>query len=346
MKPYRSPSIPTGCFPADPVDPRARARALRDGRGPADREPARPHRSAVVRRRRAVPECQRACSSRRTTTCSACSTARACGSRTSAFRAGGDGGARGDAMRARSGARSPRTITCSAARRRESGSTMRSRRSSASEERLSAASRRPRFRPHQRCARDARVPSARAVRALQHRGDRDDRVAARSARSITGRSAQPAGRAASSPRTGPIPSSIPSSRDFAENVAQFGALTRRGHGDVARLSRRAPQSPRLLQVDGRDVDRPWPSDGANLRPRRRRRASGCSIARWRARHGRRGRGVSRPDADRDGADEPRRRPGHADSSRQLPQPQRRPVPRRSAATRAPTSRRPPTTSAR
>ena len=42
-----------------------------------------------------------------------------------------DGGAGRDATHARSGARSPRTITCSAARRRASGSTTRSRRCSA-----------------------------------------------------------------------------------------------------------------------------------------------------------------------------------------------------------------------
>ena len=45
-----------------------------------------------------------------------------------------------------------------------------------------AGVRRPLLRPHQRCARAAGVPAARAVRALQHRGDRDHRVAARSAR--------------------------------------------------------------------------------------------------------------------------------------------------------------------
>ena len=42
-----------------------------------------------------------------------------------------DGGAGGDGTRARSGARSPRTTTCFAARRRGSGSTTRSRRCSA-----------------------------------------------------------------------------------------------------------------------------------------------------------------------------------------------------------------------
>ena len=63
--------------PRRPRHARPRAPAVRDGQGPADREPARPHRSAVVRRRRAVRRTRPRCSSRRTTTCSACCTARA-----------------------------------------------------------------------------------------------------------------------------------------------------------------------------------------------------------------------------------------------------------------------------
>ena len=59
-----------------------------------------------------------------------------------------------------------------------------------------------------------------------------------------------------------------------------------------------------------------------------------------------GRGVPRPDADRDGADEPRRRPRHADPPGQLPQSQSAGGRAASDATRAPTSRRAPTTSAR
>ena len=118
-------------------------------------------------------------------------------------------------IRARSGACSPSTTICSAARRRGSGSTMSSPTLFGFTERLSAADRRRLFRPHQRSARPAGIPAARAVRALQHRGDRDDREPARSACRITGRSANPAGTGASSPPIGPIPSSIPSSKVFA-----------------------------------------------------------------------------------------------------------------------------------
>jgi glucuronate isomerase len=60
----------------------------------------------------------------------------------------------------------------------------------------------------------------------------------------------------------------------------------------------------------------------------------------------RARPVPRPDADRDGADEPRRRAGAADPSRLLAQPFNAGHVRRSAATRASTSRPAPTTSAR
>ena len=54
----RAPSRPP--VPRRPADARARAPAVRDGQGPADRQPARPHRSALVRRRRAVRERERA----------------------------------------------------------------------------------------------------------------------------------------------------------------------------------------------------------------------------------------------------------------------------------------------
>ncbi len=86
------------------------------------------------------------------------------------------------------------------------------------------------LRPHQRVPRAAGVPAARAVRALQHRGDRDDRVAARSARAAPRRSARRAGRAASSPPIGPTRSSIPSSTASATTCKRWArspARTRR-----------------------------------------------------------------------------------------------------------------------
>ena len=247
----------------------SRARAVRDGQGPADRQPARPHRSAVVRRQRAVQPTRRHCSSRRITTSSACSTARAWRSRTSAIpRSDGGAGRTGcaqdlahvrralppvsrhaDAALARSclprGLRHPRA-------------------------RLTPESADRVFDQINDCLRQAGVPSARAVRALQHRSDRDHRIAARSARASREDSRAAAGRAASSPPIGPTRSSIPSSTASPRNVASLGELTRRGHGDLARLSRRASQPPRLLQDHGRDVDRSRPSDRADVRSRHRR----------------------------------------------------------------------------
>ncbi len=81
--------------------------------------------------------------------------------------------------------------------------------------------RRPHLRPHQRLPGAAGVPSARAVRALQHRGDRDDRIAARPARPSPQDPRRRAGRAASSPRTGPIRSSIRSSRASATTCCSW-----------------------------------------------------------------------------------------------------------------------------
>ena len=155
-------------------------------------------------------------------------------SRTSAFRARGRR-RRSRRTRARSGARSPRTITCFAARRRACGSTTRSTTSSACDERLThRIARTASSTASTRASRDARVPAARAVRALQHRGDRDDRVAARSARRITRRSATSGwkGRVVTAYRPDPVVD--PEFDGFAANVAQFGALARREHRDVER----------------------------------------------------------------------------------------------------------------
>ena len=68
-------------FPADRA-PRDRARALRRAQGPADRLPARPHRSALVCRERSLSRSRRSSSSCPTTTSSACCSRRASGSRT------------------------------------------------------------------------------------------------------------------------------------------------------------------------------------------------------------------------------------------------------------------------
>ena len=168
-------------------------------------------------------------------------------SRTSAFRAR-DGGAGRDATRARSGARfaahyhlfrgTPTRLWLDHAfadgvRHRRAADA--ANRPTAISTASTSASRKPEFRP----------------RALFERFNIEviatTEIAARSARRITRRSARPAGRAAWSPPTGPIRSSIPSSRAFAHNVAQFGELTGEDTATWQRLSRGAPPAPRALQ---------------------------------------------------------------------------------------------------
>ncbi len=119
---------PDRLFPADPAS-RDLAR-LCTRRWPSCRSSARmatPIRSGTPTTRRSPT--RRRCSSRRITTSSGCSTARAFRWRTSAFRAAT--ARRSSRTRARSGAPSPGTTTCFAARRRGSGSSTRSRRCSA-----------------------------------------------------------------------------------------------------------------------------------------------------------------------------------------------------------------------
>ena len=342
--PARSASRPP--VPRRPGNARARARALRDGEGPADRQPARPHRSAMVRRRRAVRE-----------------------------RVGAAHHARSlrvpDALqpgRPARGARHP------APRRRRRERTSRKRRAQdlADVRRaLSPVSRHadqdvarpcvrdrvrhrraadarirgPLVRPHQRLPRAAGVPAARAVRALQHRGAGDDRIAARSARASR-----------EDPRLGmegtrghrvpPRSRRRSGVRRLSRQRRAAGRDHRREHGDVARLSRRASQSPRVFQDDGRDVDRPRSSDRATCDLAETRVPAAARPRAGRHRHRRGRRGVPRPDADRDGADEPRRRSRDADPSRQLPQSQSARSFAITVATRAPTFRREPITCAR
>ena len=110
---------------------------------------------------------------------------------------------------------------------------------------------RPAVRPHQRLSRQTGVPSARAVRALQHRGDRDHRVATRSACA----SCQDSRQRMEGPGRDRVPSR-PGRRSGVRRLRRERRLSRRDlrrrHDDMARLSRRAPRSPRLLQDDGRD----------------------------------------------------------------------------------------------
>ena len=163
--------------------------------------------------------------------------------------------------------------------------------------------------------RHAGVPPARAVRAVQHRGDRHDRIARSIRWRITRRSRDAAGRAASSPRIGPIRSSIRSSRASRPTCESSATLTRRGHVTWHGYLAAHRDAPRLLQVDGRDLDRPRPSDGADRRSRRRPMPAAVRQGRWRATFTEdEAEPFRAPDADRDGADERRRRAGDADPS--------------------------------
>ena len=135
-----------------------------------------------------------------------------------------DGGAGGAATRARSGARSPRTITCFAARRRGSGSTTRSRRSSARTERLTAESAdrifdrinaclaRPEFRPRalfERFNIEVIATTESPLDPLEHH--RKIRASGWKGRVITAYR--------------PDPVVDPEFEGFRDNVAQLGALT-------------------------------------------------------------------------------------------------------------------------
>ena len=204
-------------------DARPRARALRDGGGPADRQPARPHRSAVVRRRRAVRRRIGAVHHAGPLRVPHALQPGRPRSRTSASRAATAAPVEPDARKIwRTFAAhyhlfrgTPTRIWLDHA----FADGVRHRR--AADRRI----RRPHLRPHQRLPRAPRVPAARAVRALQHRGDRDDRIAARPARASPQDPGSPAGRAAWSPPTGPIRSSTPSSRASATTSRSFGELT-------------------------------------------------------------------------------------------------------------------------
>ena len=101
---------------------------------------------------------------------------------------------------------------------------------------------------------------------------------------------------------------------FAANVARFGEITGcdtatwAGYLDAHR-ARRAFFKALRRHEHATTATRPR-GPRTCRRPRRRR----CSPRRWRDRRRRGGRRLPRPDADRDGADEPRRRAGAADPS--------------------------------
>ena len=107
------------------------------------------------------------------------------------------------------------------------------------------------------------VPAARAVRALQHRGARDDRVAGRHARCIIARSASSgwSGRVITAYRPDAVID--PEHEAFAASLRALRRADRRGRATRWRgYLERAPQAPRGLREGGRDLDRSRPSDRA------------------------------------------------------------------------------------
>ena len=265
---------PDRLFPPETGPARDRASPLRDGQGPADRQPARPHRSAVVRRQRAVRQRGRAvhhAGSLRVP--DALQPGRA---PRGAGHPGAPAAAHGRERRARrSGAASRATIICSAARRRGSGSTTRSTRCSASASGSSAESAdrlfdhinaclaKPEFRPRalfERFNIEVIATTESPLDPLAHHAKI--------------RASGWKGRVVTAYRPDPVVD--PEFDGFAAERAAPRRDLGRGHRDLARLPRRASQPPRILQDDGRDLDRPRPSDGADLRSRQRRMRDAAS----------------------------------------------------------------------
>ena len=189
--------------------------------------------------------------------------------------------------------------------------------------------------------RAGRVPAARAVRALQHRGDRDHRRRAR-------RPALARADLQQSGWKGRVVTDLPARRRRRSRLRGLPRQSRRArrdhrlrHRHLARLSRRAPRSaaPSSASIGATATDHGHPTaDTANLS-----RAEAAALYRACVASGEatpdEARAVPRADADRDGADERRGRPGDADPSRLAAATIRPRSSRASAATRASTSRR-------
>ena len=192
------------------------------------------------------------------------------------------------------------------------------------------------------------LPPARPVRAVQHRGDRHHRKPARPARPSP---RDPRERLEGPGRHRLPPRSGDRSRDPKASPTIVAPLRRdrraRMSASFAGYLRAHENRRAFFREVGRDLDRSRPSDRVHRRPARAAEAEAlyAKVARRRCHPGR-GRAVPRPDADRDGADEPRRRHGDADPSRRASATTMPRCSRASAATRAPTSRSRPNMSAR
>ena len=109
----------------------------------------------------------------------------------------------------------------------------------------------------------------------------------------------------------------PDREGFARNIDTLGELTgqdtTRWSGYLAALQERR----RFFKAAGRNGDGSWAPDGQDGRPGSGRMRGALPQVPNGAVDGRRQGDVPRPDADRDGADEPGRWPGHADPRRRL-----------------------------
>ncbi len=114
------------------------------------------------------------------------------------------------------------------------------------------------LRPHRRAAAADGVPPARAVRPVRHRGADDHRIAARPARAPRD---DPGERLERPGPDGvpPGPGGRSRARGLPGALDEFADADGRGHAQLGRLPRGASPSPRVLQAHGRDVDRPRPS---------------------------------------------------------------------------------------
>ena len=294
-----------------------RARALRRGARPADHQPARPHRPALVRREPALPRPGPALRRPRPLRLPHALLAGRAARPTSACRA--PTAARPRPTAAGSGAASPRTTTCSAAPRRGSGSTTPSRRCSASTTRLSAETAdhyydqiadclaQPEFRPRalfERFNIEAIATTESALDDLRwHRMIRDSGWD---------------GRVVTAYRPDAVVD--PEFEGFAANVARLGEITGcdtatwAGYLDAHRKRRAF-----FKEFGATSSDHGHPTARTEDLPQAEAAALFAKALAGR-RDARGGRRLPRPDADRDGAHEPRRRPRAADPSRLLAQP--------------------------
>ena len=202
------------------------------------------------------------------------------------------------------------------------------------------------LRPHRRAAAEAGVPSARVVRALQHRGARDHRIAARRPDAPRHHPQERLARAGDHRlparqcrRSGQRWVSSTTSSRFSELTGE-DALSWRGYL-AAHRKRRAFFA--VMGATSTDHGHPT-ARTADLSPGRCRGA----VHAHREGRGQPGRcgPVPRPDAHRNGAHEPRRQARAADSPGRLAQSQRAAVRSLRRRTSARIFRRAPTTSAR